>query len=106
MLVLLAEIDSSAAMGFQEEYDFELLRNDAERRVIQEQEQQTRGLDERWRSQEAILDMAAYALNRVRPRYRVTLLGTLYTRAASDEEYPEEIRRRVAEAVQKVIDNP
>ena len=105
-LVSPAGLHLSEAMGFQEEYDFDLLRNEAESRIIAELQQQTRELDESLKTPEAILDMAAYALNRVRPRYRVTLLGSLYTRTVADDEYEREVRDAVTAAISTVMENP
>ncbi len=93
-------------MGLSDEYNFEELRNDAERLVIDELEQQLLNAPASvCRTEECILDMAAFALNMVRPMYRVTLLGRLYA-ANVEEGYAEEIRRAVQKAIQKVNSNP
>jgi competence protein ComFB len=57
---------------------------------------------------ECVLDMAAMALNSVRPLYRVSLLGTLYAESAitEDKAYAESIKEAVFSAIEKVRKNP
>jgi competence protein ComFB len=51
--------------------------------------------------------MAAIALNSVKPLYRVSLLGSLYTAHAMDEKtYATSIREAVFAAIEKVRKNP
>ncbi len=83
-------------------YDFEDLTNEAERLVIEELGRQLEERGERaCQSDDCVLDMAAYALNKVRPMYRVNLLGRLYADTLM-EEYGEEIRRAVTQAIDKI----
>ncbi len=93
-------------MALHERYNLEDLTNESERLVFQELE---RRLDEAGetvcRSQECVLDMAAYALNHVKPMYRANLMGRLYARA-QEEERADEIRRAVAEAIARITENP
>lgn len=88
-------------MSLLDTYSFEDLVNEAERLVIGELEQQllARG-DEP--DEDQVLDMAAYALNQVSPRYRVNLLGRIYARNVP-QEYQDEIRSAVAVAIAKVM---
>jgi competence protein ComFB len=97
-------------MAFSEEYDFSILRNEVERFVIQEL---GRRLDELsdpsiCLCQDCILDMAALALNTIRPLYRVSLLGTMYASAMGEGEgrYQEEVRLMVDQAIAKVHASP
>jgi len=92
-------------MGFQDEYDFSLLVNEKERYVIAELEAQLKERPEVCRCQDCVLDMVALALNRTKPVYRVTLLGTIYARA-EDEELRDEIATAVQSAVGKIHENP
>jgi competence protein ComFB len=87
-------------MALQDRYNFDDLVNEAERIVLNELERQL-GDGIEAVSEDEILDMAAYALNSVRPRYRVNLLGRLYARS-TDSEYEAEVQDAVAEAVSKV----
>jgi competence protein ComFB len=89
-------------MKLEEIYSFEELTNEAERFVIEELGRQLEIAGETaCRSPECVLDMAAYALNHVKPMYRVNLLGRLYVESLH-EEHKEEIRRAVQQAILKV----
>lgn len=90
-------------MSLLERYNFEDLVNEAERLVIDELERQlaARG-DEA--DEDQVLDMAAYALNKVPPLYRVNLLGRIYARNVA-QPYLEEIRAAVAAAIERVMNN-
>ena len=95
-------------MAFKDEYDFEFLKNEAENLVLEELSRQ---LDEYTedvcRCNECIVDMAAMALNNIRPLYRVSLLGTLYAATAKEhKEYIDQIKEAVAVAIKKVHNNP
>jgi len=95
-------------MAFKDEYDFEFLKNEAENMVLNELERQLEDYDETvCRCNECIVDMAAMALNNVKPLYRVSLLGTLYAATAMDEkEYAENVKDAVDLAINKVHSNP
>lgn len=89
-------------------YDFSILVNEAERMVVDELERllddaESRGI---CTCEDCVLDMAALALNTVKPLYRVSLLGTLYAQAADGTEYADRIRKAVDTAVEKVRKNP
>jgi competence protein ComFB len=95
-------------MGIREEYDFGILVNEAERMVTDELE---RALAERGDQglcvcQDCVLDMAAFALNALRPVYRVSLLGTIYAQAMDGGAYAAEVRAAVESAIDKVRANP
>jgi competence protein ComFB len=89
-------------------YDFENLKNEAEVFVIKELERQLETLTASvCRCNDCVLDMAAIALNTVKPLYRVSLLGTLYAAQAMDEKnYASSVRDAVFKAVEKVRKNP
>ena len=95
-------------MSLRDEYDFEHLKNEAENLVVVELERQLETSSESLcRCNECILDMAAIALNTVKPLYRVSLLGTLYTATAMDEKkYASSVRDAVFMAIEKVQKNP
>lgn len=96
-------------MPFSKRYDFDILVNEAERLVLAELEKQ---LDERADDsiclcEDCVLDMAAYALNAVKPMYRVSLLGSLYAAHAMDEaSYAQTVRSSVDQAIRKISENP
>ncbi len=96
-------------MAFKDDYDFEYLVNEAENLVIDELEHQlsfdaAAGI---CKCQDCVLDMAAFALNTVKPYYRVSLLGSVYAQAmATSDEYSESIQQAVKKAIAKVSSNP
>jgi competence protein ComFB len=96
-------------MSFFEEYDFDLLKNETEKLVISELEKQLNAYEEGLvcLCNDCVVDMAAMALNAVKPLYRFSLLGTLYTEQAMNEEaYADNLRKEVTAAIQKVKENP
>lgn len=95
-------------MAFIDEYDFDILVNEAEKLVVTELERQLKEYPgEICRCGECIIDMAAMALNTVKPLYRVSLLGTLYAaQAINEESYAQSIRDAVSNSIEKVRKNP
>lgn len=92
-------------MSLEDRYNFEELANEAERVVLDELERQLADCGVSDPDEDQILDMAAYALNQVPPRYRVNLLGRLYAQHVSDE-YREQARAAVASAIHRVLTGP
>ena len=95
-------------MGFREEYELDYLENEAEALVFSELERQ---LSEDWaadicKCQDCVLDMAALALNTVKPFYRVSLLGKVYAGSLNETEYGEEVKKAVNKAINKISLNP
>jgi competence protein ComFB len=95
-------------MAFLENYDFVLLKNEAEQLVLRELETQLGALEaDICRCNECVVDMAAMALNAVEPKYRFSLLGSLYAAQAMNEQgYAESVQKAVAHAIEKVSANP
>jgi len=95
-------------MAFKDEYDFELLKNEAENLVLLEMEQQLKDApEEMCRCNECIVDIAAMTLNNVKPLYRFSLLGTLYaSQAMNEKNYADSIKKAVAKAIERVRKNP
>ena len=95
-------------MAFLDEYDFELLKNEAELLVIKEMEQQIKsGHEGMCLCNECIVDIAAITLNSIKPLYRFSLLGSLYaSQAMSEDEYAKSIKDAVNIAIRKVKRNP
>ena len=95
-------------MAFIDQYDFEHLKNDAEKMVLQELSRQLEAFEGQiCLCNDCVLDMAAMALNTVKPLYRVSLLGSLYTATAMDQQaYAASIRTAVSGAIGKVRENP
>jgi competence protein ComFB len=95
-------------MAFIDEYDFELLVNEAEKLVLNELGRQLENYPEPvCKCNDCVVDMAAMALNAVKPLYRVSLLGTLYASMAMEEKsYASSIREAVFNSIEKVRKNP
>ena len=95
-------------MAFTDDYNFDLLKNEAEILVIKEVEKQlAREPEETCRCNECVVDIAAVALNNVKPLYRFSLLGTLYASYAMNQQtYANSVKKEVAEAIKKVKENP
>jgi competence protein ComFB len=95
-------------MAFADKYDFEHLKNESETMVLDELGRQLDTFTGTvCRCNDCVNDMAALALNMVRPLYRVSLLGTLYTaHAMEEEEFAESIQEAVARAIDKISKNP
>jgi competence protein ComFB len=95
-------------MAFINEYNFDLLKNEAEVLVIREVEQQLKNEPEDMcRCNECVVDIAAIALNSVKPLYRFSLLGTLYaSQAVTEQAYADSVKTAVAQAIKKVRKNP
>jgi competence protein ComFB len=96
-------------MAFIDNYNFELLKNEAERLVLHELGQRLESYPgEICTCNDCVVDMAAIALNMVKPLYRYSLLGGLYAAEAAneDKDYAESIRSAVEAAIKKVRQNP
>ncbi|MDR2313478.1 MAG: late competence development ComFB family protein [Spirochaetaceae bacterium] len=95
-------------MAFVDEYDFDVLRNESEKLVIEELEQQLGAYTNTiCRCNECVVDMAAVALNTVRPLYRVSLLGAQYAAQAMNEtSYAKSLKDAVSRAIERVRKNP
>ena len=56
---------------------------------------------------ECVLDMAAMALNSLSPRYRCSLLGSIYQAdGLSDPVYAQQLKHAVNVAIRRVAGNP
>jgi competence protein ComFB len=95
-------------MAFIDKYNLENLVNEAEHMVHEELGRQLESINgEICLCNDCVVDMAAMALNAVKPLYRYSLLGTLYAASAmSDEEYATGVREAVSNAIEKVRRNP
>ncbi len=93
-------------MAIRESYDFDSLSNEAEELVVSEIEKQIPDYPELCTCSECILDVAAYALNSVRPRYRVSLLDSVFVDAEERSNYLAEIRQAVRDGILKISTNP
>ncbi|MDR2602583.1 MAG: late competence development ComFB family protein [Spirochaetaceae bacterium] len=95
-------------MGLFDSCDLENLKNESEFHVFNELEARIAEFKEPiCLCDECIIDMAAMALNNVKPLYRHSILGGLYAKdAMRDEKYAQSIREAVWEAITKIKKNP
>jgi len=94
-------------MSFLNEYNFDLLKNEAEVLVIREVENQVQNHPGMCLCNECVVDIAAIALNNIKPLYRFSILGTLYaSQAMTEQSYADGVKKAVAEAIEKVKKNP
>ena len=94
-------------MSLDNRYDFENLKNETERLVLEHLEKELDENADICTCEDCVLDMAAYALNKLKPNYRVSLLGRLYAQAKDeDEAYAKSVQKAVKEAVSKITQNP
>jgi len=95
-------------MAFRDEYDFYQIKNEAEDLVLHELEVQLEKIgDKICLCNECVVDMAAIALNMVKPLYRFSLLGAIYaTEAKNNKDYANNVQKAVAQAIEKVSSNP
>ena len=95
-------------MALKDEYDFHLLVNEAENLVLNElglQLEPQKG--EMCLCNECVVDIAAIALNNVKPLYRFSLLGTQWaSQAMTEQAYAAGVKSAVTQAIQKVKENP
>lgn len=94
-------------MNFEEIYGLDEIKNEVEEVAFHELEKQLNAISDEdiCKCKDCVQDMACYALNQIRPRYTVSLLGSLYTRAETDTLI-EDIQDIVAKAVEKISQNP
>jgi len=83
---------------------FDSLVNEAEALVVEEMGRQLPAHTDLCTCEDCLLDIAAYALNNVHPRYRAALLDRVSGGDAAD--YAREVRRAVAEAIARIKANP
>ncbi|MDR0408929.1 MAG: late competence development ComFB family protein [Spirochaetaceae bacterium] len=91
-----------------EGYNFENLSNITEKLALAELGRQLDNeTDDICKCNDCVVDMAAIALNRLKPVYRSSLLGELYTdEAARDKNYVKSVSDAVKFAIEKVRANP
>ncbi len=95
-------------MDIEKHYDLSVLVNDSERLVLEElgrrlDTAREQGLCD---CQDCVMDMAALALNSIRPLYHASLMGNFYAHARAEGDYAAEVKSAVDEAVRKVKANP
>ena len=95
-------------MAFIDNYNFEYLQNEAEKLVLVELGRQLEAYSEPiCLCNDCVVDMAAMALNMVKPLYKSSLLGNIYVSHAMEEEsYANSLREAVFTSIEKIRKNP
>ncbi len=95
-------------MAFKDDYEFELLINEAKKLAIEELEKQLaeEEYNDICKCQDCILDMATFSLNNIRPKYRSSFTGVLYAQQLQTGDYKDEVAKAVKNAIKKVSKNP
>lgn len=95
-------------MAIRDEYNLEFLVNESERLVFDELDKQLSSEENAnvCRCEDCIIDMAALALNSVKPLYRVSLMGTVYASVLDDSPEALEAKDAVTNSIKKIDANP
>lgn len=93
-------------MGIRDRYDLDLLVNQTEERVLQRIEDLLKERDDICACQDCVLDLVAYTLNRVTPRYRVSLLGALRGNKRADRKLEVEIDVALQSGLERIRRHP
>ena len=94
-------------MTFEETYNLDEIKNEVEEVAFHELEKQLNAIPDEdiCKCKDCVQDMACYALNQIRPRYAVSLLGSLYTRAETSSLL-DDIKDIVGKSIDKISQNP
>ena len=92
-------------MDLNQIYSFEYLTNEAEELVKESLGKAMENDNTICNCQDCILDIIGFALNNIRPLYRTSLRGSLYT-TVPDNKYLESLDRAVKLAIKKIKTNP
>lgn len=92
-------------MSLPDKLHFDALVNEAEALVFEEMRRQLPAHPEMCTCEDCLTDIAAHALNHVRPRYRASLLDRV-TAAGDAAAYAREVHRAVAEAIARIQAHP
>lgn len=95
-------------MSLRDSYNFENLINETERLVLEQMEIQLENENYKdvCKCQDCVLDMAALAINSLKPHYRVSLIGKVYSETVLEDKYAEEVKVAVISAITKISNNP
>ena len=92
-------------MDLNKEYSFEYLKNEAEELAKKALAQHMKEDDTICDCHECVLDTLGLTLNNIKPLYKTSLKGGIYT-SAPDEEYLDTLEDAIKAAIQKIKNNP
>jgi len=93
-------------MDLNSQYNFDYLKNEAEELVKEVLEKEMEKDKSICTCQDCILDIVGFALNNLRPLYKTSLKGSLYTSKALHEKYIDAVDEAVKYAIEKIKANP
>ncbi|MCL2294710.1 MAG: late competence development ComFB family protein [Spirochaetes bacterium] len=92
-------------MNLNEIYNFEYLKNEAEELVKDTLAKEMKRDKTICDCQDCILDIVGFTLNNIKPLYKTSLKGGLYTNIP-DEKYLEALKKTLKQAIEKIKANP
>lgn len=92
-------------MSIKEDYDFSIIENTIRDKVLETLDEEFENIEDSiCICEECVIDMACYALNRIKPNYTASLYGALYSRADA-ENRSADIKQIVQDAIKFVSSN-
>ncbi len=92
-------------MSIKDDYDFSIIENTIKDKVLETLEDEFENIElSICLCEECVIDMACYALNRIKPNYTASLYGALYSRADADSRSAD-IKQIVDDAIKFVSSN-
>jgi competence protein ComFB len=90
-------------MALDATYDLTNLKNHTEELVFRVLEEELERISDEdvCKCEDCVLDMVCITLNKLQPRYRVSLMGSIYS-SAQDKELESEVKSVVLEAIEKI----
>ncbi len=90
-------------MALDNNYDLSNLKNHTEELVFRVMEEELEHISDEdvCKCQDCVLDMICMSLNKLQPRYRVSLMGSIYS-TALDGEFEQDVKNAVREAIEKI----
>ena len=94
-------------MALDDQYDLSNVQNYTEELVYQILEERLNRIpnEDICKCETCVIDMACLALNQLPPRYKASLMGTIYSKAV-DDEMSELVMKTVDESIAKISLNP
>ncbi|MDA3956631.1 late competence development ComFB family protein [Oceanispirochaeta sp.] len=94
-------------MSFFEDYNLDEIKNEVEEVAFRELERQLRAIrnEDICKCIDCVQDMACFALNQIKPRYAVSLLGSIFTKVET-ETLIKDIETVVQKSIEKISQNP
>ena len=94
-------------MAFIENYNLDEIKNEVKEVAYNELEKQLSSIsdDDICKCTDCVQDMACFTLNQIKPRYTVSLLGSLFTKVET-EALMKDIETVVSMAIDKISQNP